>query len=54
MIWVVFMGDLYSINPPVVPLFKGGQALGKSFVVPVWQLVPDEYYLWLRCIKIVS
>ena len=43
MIWAVFMGDLNHINPPVVPLFKGGQALGKSQMVPVWKVFSGKF-----------
>ena len=43
MIWAVFMGDLNHINPPVVPLFKGGQALGISNMVPVWKVFSGKY-----------
>ena len=43
MILAVFMGDINHINPPVVPLFKGGQALGKSQMVPVWKVFSGKY-----------
>ena len=45
MIWAVIMRDVFLINPPVVPLFKGGQALGKSQMVPVWKVFSGKYFV---------
>ena len=45
MILAVFMGDINHINPPVVPLFKGGQALGKSQMVPVRKVFSGKYFV---------